>query len=156
DASRARQVGRQPMIEFGLGKEPLPGHLGARDLALGNQLVDLALLEPKVFGGFRCREKAHVACTAMIHLRGSNKEQPCASTSRQRPNRNGGPQCARFEATRRASAASAVANGVVGSRSGMTRPMVCTTSGSTMGMVLNSWTAARVACTNLSGTTLTQ
>ena len=47
------------MIQFGLGKQPSAGDLGARNRALGDQFINLALLEAEILGGFRRGEQTH-------------------------------------------------------------------------------------------------
>ena len=49
------------MVEFGLGKQPAAGDLGAGHGALGHHLIDLALLEAEIAGGFGGGEKLHGA-----------------------------------------------------------------------------------------------
>ena len=58
---RPRNAGGQPVIELGLGEQPAAGDLGARHAALGHHLIDLALLEAEIGGGFGGGEKLHDA-----------------------------------------------------------------------------------------------
>src|SRR5262245_51880809 len=44
----------EPAVEFVLWKQPAAGDLGAGDRAGGDQLIELALLDPKVARGFYC------------------------------------------------------------------------------------------------------
>ena len=49
---RGQQAGRHPAVERRLGKQPAAGDLAARHRAVGHELVELALRQPQVGGGF--------------------------------------------------------------------------------------------------------
>ena len=57
-AVRAHHAAEQPAVEIGAREQPLARHLGAGDLPVRDQLIELALLQPQVVRGLRRRQQA--------------------------------------------------------------------------------------------------
>src|SRR5262245_14582416 len=66
DAIGPCHASKQPPIKVSAGKQPLAGNLRARDLPLGDEFVELAFPDPKVFGGFGgCQQ---LQTCALLHM----------------------------------------------------------------------------------------
>ena len=65
-----RHPGQQPAIKIGPREQPLAGHLGARHLIAGNELVQLALFEPQIVSCLIGRKQLQTC--AILHLYAPN------------------------------------------------------------------------------------